>query len=61
MHNICVVECESNIIDNIDHMYPVSFNDTNNKVNVTIQGYRDSGANICELIEGVVPKECLVS
>ena len=48
-------------MDYIDHMHPVSFNDTNNKVNVIIHGYRDTGANICVLKEGVIPKECLVS
>ena len=48
-------------MDNIDHMYPVSFSDSNNKVNVTIQGYGDTGANKCVLKEGVAPKECLMS
>ena len=56
LHNNCVVECESNTMDNIDHMYPVSFNDINKKVNVTIQGCRNTGANICVLKEGVIPR-----
>ena len=44
----------------MSHIYHVSFKDGDNKISIFVQGYRDTGANICVIKENVVPEECLV-
>ena len=61
LHKKCHDEFESKALkDNMIHIYPVSFKDGDNKVNIVVQGYRDTGANICVIKENFVPEECLV-
>ena len=41
----------------MNYIYPVSFNDANNKVSIVVKGYRDRCEYMCSKM--VIPKDCL--
>jgi hypothetical protein len=42
------------------HVYPVTFNNGNMKSSVVVRGFRDTGSNVCVLLENSVPMEFLM-